>query len=104
MWLIGRLLSPAEDMPRYLGLPGSKPLLGWDDASRDLRGVCLVEGPLDLLALRQWGVPGLAVCGTGFSTATLRLLSRWERIYAALDGDAEGRRQPLVWLTLYVLA
>jgi hypothetical protein len=63
-WLIGRLLADDQDAPRYLGLPGRKCLLGWDEASRDLRGVCLVEGPLDLLALRKWGVPGLALCGT----------------------------------------
>jgi len=47
IWLIGRLLGPADGLPRYLGLPGPKPLLGWDQASRDRRGVCLVEGPLD---------------------------------------------------------
>ena len=46
VWLIGRLLEPADDLPRYLGLPGSKPLLGWDHACRDRRGVCVVEGPL----------------------------------------------------------
>ena len=72
IWLIGRLLEPADDLPRYLGLPGPKPLLGWDQASRDRRGVCVVEGPLDLLALQQWGVPGLALCGTGVSPATLQ--------------------------------
>jgi hypothetical protein len=48
VWLVGRLLDPAEDLPRYLGLPGPKPLLGWDQASRDRRGVCVVEGPLDV--------------------------------------------------------
>lgn len=53
VWLIGRQLEIKDDAPRYLGLPGRKPLLGWDEASRDQRGVCLVEGPLDLLALRQ---------------------------------------------------
>jgi len=48
VWVIGRLLAPAADLPRYLGLPGSKPLMGWDQASRDRRGVCVVEGPLDV--------------------------------------------------------
>ena len=46
VWFIGRSLHESDDSPRYLGLPRSKPLLGWDTASRDLRGVCLVEGPL----------------------------------------------------------
>jgi DNA primase len=91
IWLIGRLLGPAEDQPRYLGLPGPKPLLGWDQASRDHRGVCLVDGPLDALALQQWGVPGLALCGTGFSPLTLQQLGGWKRVYAVLDADAAGQ-------------
>ena len=48
IWLIGRLLDADSQDPRYLGLPGVKPLLGWEDASRDHRGTCLVEGPLDV--------------------------------------------------------
>jgi DNA primase len=91
IWLIGRALDPAAEEKRYLGLPGPKPLLGWDQASRDRRGVCLVEGPLDLLTLQQWRVPGLALCGTGCSPAILDLLDRWERLYAVLDADAAGR-------------
>jgi DNA primase len=39
VWLVGRLLEPADDLPRYLGLPGPKPLLGWDQACRDRRRV-----------------------------------------------------------------
>jgi DNA primase len=89
--LIARILAPADDLPRYLGLPGPKPLLGWDQASRDRRGVCVVEGPLDLLALQQWGVPGLALCGTGLTPTTLHLLGQWERLYSVLDADAAGQ-------------
>jgi DNA primase len=91
LWLIGRLLDAAENLPRYLGLPGPKPLLGWDQAKRDRRGVCVVEGPLDVLTLQQWGVPGLALCGTSFGPATLQLLGQWRRLYAVLDADAAGR-------------
>ena len=69
----------------------SQPLLGWDQAIRDRRGVCIVEGPFDLLALQQWDVPGLALCGTGFSPTTLQLLGHWERMYAVLDADAAGQ-------------
>src|ERR671938_676618 len=92
VWLIGRLLETASDeVPRYLGLPGSKPLLGWDGASLDFRGACVVEGPTDWLALRMWGVPGLALCGTGASPSTLKALMRWERLYLVMDADAAGR-------------
>jgi DNA primase len=51
-----------------------------------------VEGPLDLLAAQHWGVPGLAICGTGVSRAGLRLLTRWEHVYAALDADDAGQK------------
>ena len=94
IWLIGRLLDADSQDPRYLGLPGVKPLLGWEDADRDRRGTCLVEGPLDLLALRQWGVPGLALCGTGPSPDTVAQLARWDRLYVVLDADAAGQEQP----------
>src|SRR5216683_4147564 len=42
------------------GCPSSKPLLGWEEACRDLHRVCLVEGPADLLALRLWDVPRIS--------------------------------------------
>jgi DNA primase len=93
VWLIGRLLETASDeVPRYLGLPGGKPLLGWDAAGLDLRGACLVEGPTDWLALRMWGVPGLALCGTGASASTLEALKRWDRLYLVLDDDDAGHQ------------
>jgi DNA primase len=92
VWLIGRLLETASDeVPRYLGLPGNKPLLGWDGASADFRGACVVEGPTDWLALRMWGVPGLALCGTGASSSTLTALKRWKRLYVVMDADDAGR-------------
>jgi DNA primase len=95
IWLIGRVLEdpPAEPLragPPYLGLPGQKPLFGWDEAVRDTRGVCVVEGPMDLLALRLWGVPGLALIGTAISPDKLALLDRFERLYLALDQDPAG--------------
>jgi DNA primase len=97
IWLIGRILEggsadPATADPRYLGLPGRKPLLGWEAANRDLRGVCVVEGPTDLLALRAWGVPGLALCGAALTDVVLRLLGRWARLYLVLDDDDTGRK------------
>ena len=44
-----------------------------------------------MLTLRQWGVPSLAVCGTGPSAESLTNLQRWERIYTIFDADAAGR-------------
>src|SRR5262249_27288722 len=69
-----------------------KPLLGWDDAIVDRRGACIVEGPLDLLALRKWGVPAMGLCGTYVSDASLNELVGWKRLYVALDADDAGKK------------
>jgi len=91
VWLIGRLLDSQDDADKYHGLPGGKPLLGWDEASGDLRAVVVVEGPLDLLALHMWGVPGVATCGTRLSPSMLEALGRWKRLYVLMDADDAGR-------------
>jgi DNA primase len=96
VWMIGRALESADGPatcaePKYLGLPGFKPLLGWDEAVRDTRGVCVVEGPVDLLALRLWSVPGLALAGCAIRGDMLERLKQFQRVYLALDNDAGGR-------------
>jgi DNA primase len=53
--------------------------------------VCLVEGPLDWLALRHWGLPCLALCGTRLHPDMFELLGRWSRLYLILDSDTAGR-------------
>jgi DNA primase len=96
IWLTGRILGAAGKQDaasvarKYLVLPGPKPLLGWEEAVRDPRGVCLVEGALDLLALRMWGVPGIALAGSAPSQDKLAVLNRFDRIYLALDRDTGG--------------
>ena len=92
IWLIGRLLDADSQDPRYLGLPGVKPLLGWEDADRDRRGTCLVEGPLDLLALRQSGRPRpRALRHRPVARHASAQLARWDHVYAVLDADAAGQ-------------
>jgi DNA primase len=44
-----------------------------------------------LLTLQQWDVPGLALCGTGFSSTALQLLGQWQRLYAIFDADSAGQ-------------
>lgn len=87
-WLIGRLLDDGH--PKYLGLPGPKPLLGWGDAVR-ARRACLVEGVFDALVLRQWGYPAVALLGTSVAPPSLGLLGQLERVYLLLDADDAGR-------------
>ncbi len=90
IWLVGRTVGSEEDAPKYLGLPGRKPLLGWEAVSAE-RAVWLVEGVFDWLTLRSWGVPALALVGTHVSSDALRSLARFERLYLALDNDEAGR-------------
>jgi DNA primase len=87
--MVGRTIEPSVEGPRYLGLPGRKPLLGWESA-RGSRTVFLVEGPFDWLTLRSWDLPAVALVGTHVRTAAVQALSRFERIYLALDNDEAG--------------
>jgi DNA primase len=89
VWLIGRTLAE-DDAPKYLGLPGTRRLLGWEVASRE-RTVHVVEGVFDWLTLRQWNVPALALLGTHIRPSMVEALRRFERIFLALDGDVAGR-------------
>jgi DNA primase len=56
-WLIGRRLDDnlPDDAPVHLGLPGTKPLLGLDDARRSPT-VIVVEGSFDQLTLNMWAI------------------------------------------------
>jgi len=90
IWLTGRGLN-SDCEPRYLSLPGRKPLLGWE-AARDESWIVLTEGVFDLLVLRQWGYPAIALGGTAIGPRLLRAMRRFERVYLALDNDAAGRQ------------
>ncbi len=90
IWLIGRSLSPNSSEPKYLGLPGRKPLLGWESA-RGSSEVYLVEGVFDLLTLWNWRLPAIALVGTHVRAAVLDVFARFERIYLVLDNDGAGR-------------
>ncbi len=90
VWLIGRALRCPLGAPKYLGLPGRKPLLGWEEASRS-REVYLVEGPFDVLTLRQWRLPALGLAGVHAAPDALQALGRFERVYLVLDNDEAGR-------------
>jgi DNA primase len=63
-YLIGRIVPPATSKYRYLGLPLTKPLLGYGDALALMqqerlrhRGVLVVEGAIDRIIAVQWGLP-----------------------------------------------
>src|SRR5438132_796917 len=91
MWLIGRALAEdlADDVPKYLGLPGTKPLLGWDQA-RGTATVCAVEGVFDFLTVRQWGYPVVGLLGTNVRPDQVEQLRAFSRAYLVLDTDDAG--------------
>lgn len=87
-WITGRRLR--GNGPRYLNLRLSSPLLGLEQVRG--REVVLTEGPFDWLTLIQWGYPAAALVGTHASKDAIKALSRFERVYLALDNDDAGRR------------
>lgn len=90
VWLIGRAVDPNCAGPKYLGLPGRKPLLGWEAVAGE-RAIWLVEGVFDWLVLRCWGYPALSLVGTQARAEVLRALGRFDRVYLALDNDEAGQ-------------
>ena len=90
LWLIGRAAGERGPAPKYLSLPGRKPLLGWQDV-RESDVVFITEGPFDRLALAGWGFPALALAGTRARPDVLRALARFACVYLVLDSDPAGR-------------
>ena len=88
VWAIGRRIAGAG--PRYLGLPGAKPLLGLAEA-RGASAVYLTEGPFDRLTLGRWGFPAVALAGTRAGPTVMSDLAAFPRIYLVLDADEAGR-------------
>ena len=90
IWLVGRTLGSSRNAPKYLALPGRKPLLGLG-ALTDACSVWVCEGVFDWLTLRVWDYPAVALSGTQARTSLLRVLERFERIYLVLDSDEAGQ-------------
>ncbi len=90
IWLVGRTIDSQAHVPKYLGLPGCKPLLGWE-AAKGSREVFVVEGVVDWLILLKWGYPALALVGTHVRPAAVNALSGFERVYLLLDNDEAGQ-------------
>lgn len=89
-WLTSRLLDDDTDAPRYLSLPGARPLYG---AAR-VRGqpaVIGVEGYFDALTLWRWGLPAFAAGGVSLPADALEILRDARAVYLAFDQDAPGQ-------------
>ncbi len=89
-WLIGRSLDDKPERPKYLALPGERPVLGFERASGQ-REVFLCEGVFDYLTAVSWQLPACSPCGTALPAERLGFLARAEVVYGVLDGDPAGR-------------
>jgi DNA primase len=90
IWLIGRTLADAPDRPKYVALPGERPLLGQERAA-GRRQVFFVEGVFDFLTALAWKLPACSPCGTSLPAERLGCLARAQVIYGVFDADQEGR-------------
>jgi len=88
VWLIGRVLDDDRE-PKYLALPGERPLLGYERAA-GRREAFLVEGVFDYLTAVSWRLPAFSACGTHLPAERLGFLARATIVYGVLDGDAAG--------------
>jgi DNA primase len=107
----GRVLD--DSLPKYLNTPDTplyhkgKYLYGLDSAYKDVRGngfSIIVEGYMDLLALRQHEVPNaVATLGTALtSDQTRRLKSYAKRVVVLFDSDDAGRQAALKSFPLFL--
>ena len=96
----GRVLG--EGVPKYLNSPESVAfskghiLYGLDSAAESIRQnnrVFVVEGYMDVLALRQFGLNNVvAALGTAFTEYHARLLARYaKQVFLCYDADTAGK-------------
>jgi DNA primase len=94
--LIGRKFpgdNLPEETPKYLSLPDwPKPLYGFASLPYTGHGpVMLVEAPLDMLTLRQWGYDAVAVAGADIKGEHAQRLRDLERPLVVIpNNDAAG--------------
>ena len=81
---------PVRPRPKYLGLPGEKPVIGLEHVV-GRRVAYITEGPFDWLAAVGWQLPAFAICGTHFPTERLPALAEALAIYGVFDPDRAGR-------------
>jgi DNA primase len=91
IWFIGRRWPDGANRPKYLALPGERPLLGYEQiAGRDT--VYLVEGVFDWLTALAWDLPAASPTGTRLPATRLGVLAGARIVFGLLDGDDAGRR------------
>ena len=89
VYITGRAIANNQT-PRFQGLPGERPLLGWGRLEHH-RWVILTEGVFDWLLLTTWGYPACATMGAQNSVNVALTLSPMEYVFLVFDNDEAGR-------------
>ncbi|MDE3074546.1 MAG: toprim domain-containing protein [Chloroflexota bacterium] len=90
IWFIGRALESDADRPKYVALPGERPVLGFERAvGRREAFVC--EGVFDYLTAVVWGLAACSFCGTQLPDDRLGFLASAQVVYGLFDGDDAGQ-------------
>ena len=89
IWLIGRSVDDDLERPKYLALPGERPVLGQARAA-GRREAFLVEGVFDYLTAVAWGLPAFSPCGTHLPADRLGFVARARVVFGVFDGDEAG--------------
>lgn len=81
--------------PKYLSLPGKRPILGYEYA-RDHEESLLCEGVFDWLFAVGLGLAAWSPCGTVLTAERLRFLHDARTVYGGLDADRAGMQASTV--------
>jgi DNA primase len=91
VWMVGRWVGdPGERRPKYLGLPGEKPVLGLERVV-GCPEAFVVEGVFGYLLGVSWGLPVCSPCGTYLAADRLGFLASTRTVWGLLDPDEAGR-------------
>jgi DNA primase len=91
VWMVGRWLGdPGERRPKYLGLPGEKPVLGLERVV-GCPEAFLVEGVFGYLLGVSWNLPVCSPCGTHLAADRLGFLASARTVWGLFDPDEAGR-------------
>lgn len=64
----------------------------WNESARGAPFVVVVEGQADVLTLEQWNIAGVALAGLTAPDKLAQQLSKYDRVFVALDGDMAGKK------------
>lgn len=89
IWMLGRALNDTHE-PRYWGLPGPKPILGYERVQGQ-PWVIVTEGAFDYLTGVGWNLPICALLGTHVRAERLAFLARTQHVDIVFDRDPAGQ-------------